>query len=90
MFVILFTRIQDLDPEAPIINWPPGSGSLSKSEKVQEEVLWRIVFVRINIFIKYIYRNMCFTIMAPESQLICQSRWRKSTNPFGPKMRQLF
>jgi hypothetical protein len=48
--------------------------------------LWRIVFVHINIVI----RNMCFNIMTPVKQLICESGWRKSTNTFGPKMRQLF
>jgi hypothetical protein len=38
----------------------------------------------------YIYRNVCFTFMAPVRQLICQCRWRKSTNPFESKIRQLF
>jgi hypothetical protein len=39
---------------------------------------------------KYIYRNMCFTIMAQLRQLICQCRWRKFTNTLGPKKRYLF
>jgi hypothetical protein len=39
---------------------------------------------------KYIYRSICYTIMAPVRQLICECRWRKSTYTFGTKMRQFF
>ena len=34
--------------------------------------------------------SACFTIMAPVRQLICVSYVEKSTNTFGPKMRQFF